>query len=175
MGKWKIGIRGPLAADLPAVCAALEARGYTRLSIRNLARLLAHLSRWLADHQLGAGELTRETIDRFVRDRRAAGYTAHRCASSLEPLSGVFASRRYSSTADAASAHPHTKRRDTGRVPDYLTRERDLAPATARFYLHVAQAVLPGDGDLTRLTAPRSPAAFSTSRTGTASPSPNIG
>jgi integrase len=35
----------------------------------------------------------------------------------------------------------------------YLTRERDLAPATARFYLHVAQAVLPGDGDLTRLTA----------------------
>ena len=71
MTKWKIRIRGPLAADLPAVCAALEARGYTRLSIRNLARRLAPVSRWLADHQLGAGDLTRETIDRFVRARRA--------------------------------------------------------------------------------------------------------
>ena len=118
MGKWKIGIRGPLAADLPAVCAALEARGYTRLSIRNLARLLAHLSRWLADHQLGAGDLTRETIARFVRARRAAGYTAHRCASSLEPLLEYFRAVGYCSTAGAASAHPHTERRDTGRVPD---------------------------------------------------------
>jgi integrase/recombinase XerD len=153
MRKWKIGIRGPLAADLPAVCAALEARGYTRLSIRNLARLLAHLSRWLADHQLGAGDLTRETIDRFVRDRRAAGYTAHRCASSLEPLLEYL---RAVGTAPRLAPLPRIPTPNDATLDAYrmyLTRERDLAPATARFYLHVAQAVLPGDGDLTRLTA----------------------
>jgi len=67
MRRWKIGIRGPLTADLPGVCAALRARGYTRLSIRNLVRLLAHLSSWLADHQLRACHLNRETIERFAR------------------------------------------------------------------------------------------------------------
>jgi integrase len=36
---------------------------------------------------------------------------------------------------------------------DYLTGERGLAPATVRFYLGVARAVLPIDGDLTRLSA----------------------
>jgi site-specific recombinase XerD len=153
MRKWKIGIRGPLAADLPAVCAALESRGYTRLSIRNLARLLAHLSRWLADHQLGAGDLTRETIDRFVRARRAAGYTGHRCASSLEPLLEYL---RAVGTAPRLAPLPRISTPNDATLDayrTYLTRERDLAPATARFYLHVAQAVLPGDGDLTRLTA----------------------
>jgi hypothetical protein len=37
MRKVKIRIRGPLTADLPGLCAALHARGYTRLSIHSLA------------------------------------------------------------------------------------------------------------------------------------------
>ena len=82
---WESGKLG-FAVPLPRIYQRSVPRwrpAATQTLIRNLARLLAHLSRWLADHQ-GAGDLTRETIDRFVRARRAAGYTAHRCASSLE-------------------------------------------------------------------------------------------
>ena len=153
MRRLKVGIRGPLAADLTGLGTALHARGYTRLSIRNLARLVAHLSGWLADHELGARDLNRETIERFARARRAAGYTGHRWASSLEPILGYLRAigdappleppRRVSTPNDATIEA----------YRDYLQRERDLAPATVSFYLRVARAVLPADGDLARLTA----------------------
>jgi len=153
MRRLKIGIRGPLAAYLPGVCAALDTRGYTRLSIRNLARVLAHLSGWLADRQLGARDLNRETIERFAQDRRAAGYTGHRFASSLEPV------LEYLRAVDAAPPLEPLPRVPTANdatleaYRSYLIRERGLAPATIRFYLRVARAVVPVDGDLTRLTA----------------------
>ena len=153
MRRLKIGIRGPLAADLPGVCAGLEARGYTRLSIRNLARLVAHLSGWLADHELGAADLKRETIDRFVRARRAAGYTGHRWASSLEPLLEYLRAIGKAPRLTPLRRMPTPNDATLEAYRTYLTQERDLDPATARFYLHVARAVLPGDGDLTRLTA----------------------
>ena len=61
--RWStIQIRGPLAPYLPGLWQALAAQGYTALSIRNLARLLAHLSRWLADHRLTPSRLDRGTI-----------------------------------------------------------------------------------------------------------------
>jgi integrase/recombinase XerD len=153
MRRLKIGIRGPLAADLAGVCAALAERGYTRLSIGNLARVLAHLSGWLADRRLGASDLNRETIDHFVRDRRAAGYTGHRCASSLEPILGYLRAVGAAPSVEPLPRVPTPNDATLGAYRNELTRERGLAPATVRFYLRVARAVLPVDGDLTRLTA----------------------
>jgi integrase/recombinase XerD len=153
MRRVKIGIRGPLAVHLPGLCAALHARGYTRLSIRNLARLLAHLSSWLTDHELRACDLTRETIDRFARDRRAAGYTDHVRASSLQPILTYL--RAIAAAPPVEPLKPISTANDAVMVSygEYLRRERGLAPGTVSFYLRVARTTLPVDGDLTRLTA----------------------
>jgi len=153
MRRVKIRIRGPLAANLPEVCAALEARGYTRLSIRNLARLFAHLSGWLADHHLGTRDLNRETLDRFAHDRRAAGYTGHRFASSLEPILESLRAVGAAPPLGSLPLAPTPNDATLAAYRHYLTGERGLAPATICFYLRVARAVLPIDGDLVRLTA----------------------
>lgn len=153
MRKVKIRIRGPLAADLPRVRAALEARGYTRLSIGNLLRLLAHLSRWLGNHHLGPRDLNRETLERFARDRRQAGHTGHRFASSLEPILESLRAVGAAPPLDSLPSTPTPNDATLAAYLQYLTAERGLAPATVSFYLRVARAALPVDGDLARLTA----------------------
>jgi integrase/recombinase XerD len=153
MRKVKIRIRGPLTADLPGLCAALHARGYTRLSIHSLARLLAHVSGWLADHQLQACDLNRDTIERFARDRRAAGYTGHGWASSLDPLLKYLRAAGAAPPLEPLAHVPMPNDAILEAYRDYLTRERGLAPGTIGFYLRVARTVLPADGDLTHLTA----------------------
>ncbi|RPJ74793.1 MAG: integrase [Acidobacteria bacterium] len=152
--RWsRIRIRGPLASHLPGLWQTLDAQGYTALSIGNLARLFAHLSRWLADHALTAVDLDRVTIERFVGDRRAAGYTGYRClgglASILDYLRQVAGAPGLAGAPAVSS--PNDERLDAYR--EYLERERVLVRSTVNFYLRVAREVLPADGDLSRLDA----------------------
>lgn len=151
--RWsKIRIRGPLASHLPGLWQALEAQGYTALSIGNLARLMAHLSRWLTDHGLAAIDLDRVTIERFVHDRREAGYTGHRSVRGLTCILEHL--RRVAGAPPAEVARVCTANEARlGAYREYLERERQLKPGTVDFYLRVAREVLPANGDLDALTA----------------------
>jgi integrase/recombinase XerD len=66
--------------------AELEGRGYTSLSAANQLRLLASLSRWLADRRLPVSDLNEEQVEAFLRFRRAAGYTCWLSPRGLAPL-----------------------------------------------------------------------------------------
>jgi len=88
-----------------------------------------------------------------ARDRRAAGYTGHRCASSLEPILNYLRAIGEAPPCEALARVSTPNDGILDAYAAYLTRERGLAPSTIRFYLRVARAVLPGDGDLAHLTA----------------------
>lgn len=62
----------PYAAGLRA---ELERLGHTPLTAADHVRLVAHLSRWMADQHVGVSGLTLTVVDAYFADRRAAGYT----------------------------------------------------------------------------------------------------
>ena len=153
MDALRIRITGPLGSYLEGLWAALAGRGYSPLSIGNVARLMAHLSRWLGRQGLGAADLSTDRIRQFLRHRRRAGYRGHLSTRGLEPilqhLRAVGATPPLDRPVVVPTAIDHLV------VPycEYLRRERALSPGTAAFYLRVARAFLPSDGDLRALTA----------------------
>ena len=82
----KVRATGPLAVHVEGFCAALLRVGYTPGSAQDHGYLLAHLSRWLAAEQLEPSELTPPVLDRFVRERRRAGYRRWLSTRSVCPL-----------------------------------------------------------------------------------------
>lgn len=149
----RIRINGPLARYLEGVWAALVGRGYALLSIVRVARLMAHLSRWLGRRGLAAGDLSTDEIGRFLRHRRRAGYRVYVSTRGLEPilqhLRAVGATPPPVRPVVVPTAVDHV----VARYSEYLRRERALSPSTAAFYLRMARTFLPPDGDLRSLTA----------------------
>jgi len=58
----------------PGFEAALTGQGYSADSIGRHLRLMVHLSRWLAEQHLAAGDLTAGCARRFLRLRQAQGH-----------------------------------------------------------------------------------------------------
>jgi len=81
-----VRVVGPLAPYAPGFVAELGTLGYTPLSAVFQVQLMAHASRWLAAEGRGAHELTTGTVERFVADRRQAGYTNYSTGRALAPL-----------------------------------------------------------------------------------------
>lgn len=70
--------------------AELERLGYSPFTAEDQLRLMAHLSRWLEDGQLGVGELTAPRAQEFLLYRRACG-RSHRCSpGALAPVLGFL-------------------------------------------------------------------------------------
>lgn len=67
MGRWPSTPRG--------FDAHLERLGFLPFSAEHQLRLLAHLSRWMVDHDLGVRWLTADRVDEFLTERRAT-YTS---------------------------------------------------------------------------------------------------
>jgi site-specific recombinase XerD len=57
---------GPLAPFVDRYRERLEERRYSRLSVVNLERQVARMSRWLEAEGLGVERLSEERIDAFV-------------------------------------------------------------------------------------------------------------
>ena len=82
------GVRctGPLESYLGGFADELARLGYTPGSAQQQLRLVARLSRWVADHDMGPEALTAEAIEAFVVVLRTAGYTVHRSSRAFAPL-----------------------------------------------------------------------------------------
>lgn len=152
----RIRITGPLGLHVKGLWSQLSARGYTDLSIANVARLMAHLSRWLARQGLSATDLTTDHIDRFLRHRRRTGYTCWLSRRGVQPI------LEYLRTVGAAlprnearTAVPTPLDQIVDRYLDFMRRERAVAPTTASFYERIARAFLPHDGNLRSLSVAR--------------------
>jgi len=81
----RVRVSGPLARYVAGFSAKLTAQGYTDLSLRNQLQLVAHFSRWLEAKRIEVPELTRQSVDRYLRVRRRTR-TCWRSIRGLTPL-----------------------------------------------------------------------------------------
>jgi integrase/recombinase XerD len=153
----QIRVPGPLSTFSAGFADELAYQGYTPNSARFQIWLIAHLSRWLANEGLGVGDLRPAELERFLRARRASGYTQYLSIRALRPLLNYLRSLGITPTAPLrTSDNPVEKVLE--RYWNYLTIERGLRHTTARGYVHAVRPflydrVLPDDVGLTHLTA----------------------
>jgi site-specific recombinase XerD len=119
----------------------LERLGYTPLSAAGQIRLVAHLSRWMADRNVAASGLTLAMVEVYFADRRAAGHTNSLTRRSVSWLldylrrSGVLAAQQPPVAATAAE-------QVLARFRVYLLTERGLAASTVELNVRLAAQFL---------------------------------
>lgn len=130
----RVRVSGPLAEHAPGFTARLQEQGYTDLSLANQLRLMAHLSRWLAERGLSIAALTPELVDRYLAVRRKTR-TAWRSRRSLTPL------LEYVGLSKAVGLPRAEQPEVVDRYERHLV-ERGLGAAARRRYLTVAAELL---------------------------------
>jgi len=138
----RIGLTGPLARHREGFWAELRAQGYTPLSSANQLRVMAHLSRWLADKELDPAELTEERTEEFLAHRRAVGYTAWLSRRGLTPILNHLRRVGVVPAAEDREVASTPLDRLLQRYERYLVQERGLVRTTVQGYVAVARRFL---------------------------------
>ena len=150
-------VRGPLDGPLlpygPGFEATLTSQGYSADSIGRHLRLMVHLSRWLADQRLAAGDLTAGCVRRFLRFRQAQGHRHPASMAGMAPLLDYLASVGAVPAAEPQAAGPMDAL--IAGYRRYLLQERGLAPQSsvpryvgvARRFVAYVPAGTPGELD----------------------------
>jgi integrase/recombinase XerD len=139
----RLGVRvaGPLAAFAPGFVEDLVARGYRPGPAGDQLRLMANVSRWMAEWDLGAGDLTASAAERFAAERRAAGRRRLVSPRALRPLLGYL--RELEVAPPPVAAAPSTPAEVlVDRYSAYLLKRRGLASSSVRNYVGVARVFL---------------------------------
>jgi len=149
-------VRGPLAPYLAGFAAELLGQGYTQNSAEQHVCFIAHLDRWLLAEDLGVEDLDESTIERYLVERRAAGYVEYRSVKAMGPLREFLAPLGVLPVEQPIRLDLVEEL--LGRYRGYLLTERGLAPATVAGYVHMAQPFISsrsrgGSLDLAELTA----------------------
>lgn len=132
-----VRVSGPLAEHVDGFAAELEGRGYSPLSAANQLRLLASLSRWLADRRLPVCDLNEEQVEAFLQFRRVAGYTCWLSPRGLVPLLTYL--RSVDVAPEPVTVSPQSEVEVL--LEDYrayLVDERGLVASTVAYYLKTA-------------------------------------
>ena len=135
-------VRGPLEPYAVAFAEELLRQGYSRSSAGQLVCFIAHLDRWMGAAGVGLGELSGPVIERYLAERRAAGYVEYRSVRALRPLLGYLAPL-------GVLPAPAEVRLDAveellGRYGDYLVGERGLTAGTVRGYVDCVRPFVAG-------------------------------
>src|SRR5438552_9429348 len=151
----RVRVSGPLEVFAAGFAAELARLGYRRTPATFQLQLTAHASRWLQREGHGVNELTSEVVERFLAERRAAGYTNYVTARALAPLRGYL--------RGLGVAPPASPRVAVGAVEalladyrEYLAVERGLTSDTIEGYVLAVRPFLDGclrDGDALDLGA----------------------
>jgi site-specific recombinase XerD len=154
----RVKISGPLSAFAAGFADHLTRQGFRPRPARGQMWLLARLSDWLASEGLGVEGLRTTEVERFLRDRRAAGYRSLLSTRAMQPILGYL---RGLGAAPARSSSPPggVVEAILERYRNYLAVERGARNASCR-YIGSARAFLQTrllpDGrslDLRQLTA----------------------
>lgn len=86
----RVRISGPLEPFAAGFAVELERLGYRRTPVTFQLQLMAHASRWLRSERLGAAGLTSEVVERFLEERRTAGYADRITWRAMAPLLGYL-------------------------------------------------------------------------------------
>jgi integrase/recombinase XerD len=139
----RIRVIGPLSTFTVGFADELADQGYTPISARFQMRLMAHLSSWLFNEGLGAGDLRAGELERFLHARRAAGYVQYLSIKALRPLLIYLGNLGIApSPPQPAPGGPVEKVLE--RYWNYLTVERGLRRTTADGYIHAVRPFLHG-------------------------------
>jgi integrase/recombinase XerD len=126
-------VRGPLEPHVAGFADGLLRRGYSRSSAEQHVCFVAHLDRWMRAVQVGVGDLGEAVIERYLAERRAAGYVEYRSLKAMRPLLGYLAPLGVLPVP--AEVRPDAVEELLGRYRDYLLVERGLTPGTVRGYV----------------------------------------
>src|SRR4051812_14816654 len=139
----RVRVSGPLEVFAEGFAAELARLGYRRTPATFQLQLMAHASRWLQGEGLGAGELTSEVVERFLAERRAAGYTNYVTARAMAPLLGYL---RGLGVVPAESLRPAVGAVEVllAGYRDYLSFERGLTAETIEGYMLAVRPFLEG-------------------------------
>jgi integrase/recombinase XerD len=107
--------------------------GYSRSSAEQHVCFVAHLDRWMQAARVGVGGLSEPVIERYLAERRAAGYVEYRSLKAMRPLLGYLAPLAVLPVP--AEVRPDTVEELLGRYRDYLLVERGLTAGTVRGYV----------------------------------------
>jgi integrase/recombinase XerD len=154
----RVRVSGPLEMFASGFADELARLGYRRVPVVFQLQLMAHASRWLQREGLGVDGLTSEVVERFLAERRAAGYTNYVTARATAPLLGYL---RGLGVAPAASPSVPVGAVEAllGAYREYLAVERGLTADTIEGYVLVVRPFLAGldrqggELDLARVTA----------------------
>jgi len=132
-------VRGPLEPYVAGFADELARVGYTRCSAEQHVCFIAHLDRWLTAQRLDVGDLNAAVVERYLAERRAAGYVNYRSGKAMRPLLTYL---------DHLSVLPREELRLDPvsalleRYRSYLLGERGLTSGTARCYLDAIRPFL---------------------------------
>ena len=127
-------VRGPLEPHIAGFAEELLRQGYTR-TLGRAARVLHRASGSLDELAEGVGldELSGPVIERYLAERRAAGYVEYRSVKALQPLLDYLAPLGVLPVPQEVAPGPVEEL--LGRYRDYLLGERGLTHGTARGYV----------------------------------------
>lgn len=147
-----IRFRGPLTPFASELEVRLRRAGYTPLSTTNVLRLCSHLSRWLAENDLDADDLSSTVVERYLNHRREVGRTSARTAQSLVPLMAML--RDSGVPRMAEPPEPVTPEEELmASFERYLRVERALASETTGAYVARARRFLERRGGIASLSS----------------------
>jgi len=137
----QVRVSGPLSSFATGFAGNLVQQGYRPRVACNHMRLLAHLSQWLRSESLGAGDLHVSEVERFLRARRATGYTNLLSIKAMQP---ILAFLRGLGVAPMSPLPIPNGPVETmlERYRYYLTVERGLGIETARDYVDAVRLFL---------------------------------
>ena len=130
--------------EAPAVCSRdallqdfegeLLRQGYPPSTVHRKKRLFADLSDWLQAQELTAGDLSFRLADRFLRDRRSAGFRRHKTHMTLRPILDYLHRLKLAPPLEAPVGEgPASVILD--RYRRFLTMERSLIATTVERYI----------------------------------------
>lgn len=126
-------VQGPLGLHVVGFAAELLRQGYSRAGAEQHMCFIAHLDRWMIAEGVGLGELSGSLIDRYLVERRAAGYVEYRSVKALRPLLEFLEPLGVLPVEQEVPPGPVEEL--LGRYRDYLIGERGLTSGTARGYV----------------------------------------
>ena len=149
-------VRGPLEPHVVGFAEGLLRQGYSRSAAEQHVCFIAHLDRWMQAEGVGLDGLSGSVIERYLAQRRAAGYVEYRSMKALRPLLGYLAPLGVLPIPQEVPPGPVEEL--LGRYRAWLLVERGVTPGTARGYVDCVRPFVAGrlrDGvlDLAGVTA----------------------
>ena len=126
-------VRGPLEPHVVGFAEGLLRQGYTRPSAEQHVCFIAHLDRWMGGQGVGLDGLSQPVIERYLAERRAAGYVEYRSPKALQPLQEYLAPLGVLPVP--GEVVPSRVEVVLGRYASYLVGERGLTAGTVRGYV----------------------------------------